>query len=62
MPDEEQSPITHGVRNRLWRRRYTNRVATHNNRQATTLSNIASLITAAATLIGALTPLISKMM
>lgn len=62
MPDEEQSPITHGVHNGLWRARYTRSVAHHNEQRALTVTNITSLVTAAASVIAALMPLIIRLM
>ncbi|MFE7709718.1 hypothetical protein ACFU6I_28905 [Streptomyces sp. NPDC057486] len=62
MPDEEQSPITHGVHNGLWEARYTSDITQHNEQRALTVTNITSLVTAAASVITALTPLIIKLM
>ncbi|MCX5313139.1 hypothetical protein [Streptomyces sp. NBC_00154] len=62
MPDEEQSPITHGVRNRLWEASYTSDITQHNEQRTLTVTNVTSLVTAAASVITALTPLIIKLM
>ncbi|WP_406405999.1 hypothetical protein [Streptomyces sp. NBC_01643] len=62
MSDEEQSPKTHGVRNRFREARYTSDITQHNEQRAPTVTNITSLVAAAASVITALTPLIIKLM